>query len=684
MSAAFELNRLTELNPSSRKFRFTTFDIEAERGSWINYLMGGFYDGSEYVFCATLKELVETCLQNKYAGCIHYAHYGGGYDHRFILDFILKYRKDLKVNIIENHGLIMALDVYTYNRKKHWKFYDSFQVMKGGLDDLTVSFDVEHKKLSGTVDYENLTDTPEVREYLRHDVLGLYEVIEKFYSLPPLKGVGHKMTTSSLAMAIFRMNYLGDELLYKLTPEKEDFVRQGYYGGRNEIFKMAGVNVKEYDVNSMYPTAMLEPMPVGSKGAWGKAYNFKNPNIVGFIQAKVKTPASLKIPLLPYRYNGKLLFPAGTFEGVFYSKELEYAIDLGYEVEVIRALIFPCSTYLKDYAMDFYKLRQQYPGNNAMNVTAKLLLNGLYGKFAQERDREMLTTDIEFEEGCKNHYTLVFPEYNLWRKPSYTDSPAILPHISAAITAHSRIILHKYLNMYPDKVLYCDTDSVFIEDIDLPTGKALGELKLEQIYKRWIAIQPKFYYGAEPEIPNKNGEYRDKLRAKGFTFEQKDKEGNYIPLPWRYEDFKKALDTGNYSIFEQTGKKRLSKLREAMKNLDLLMLVQRRRSVKNKYMKRTVNRDYTTSPLNVQDLEDQENYKLFRREEVIYRSEYRKNFRAAIMSLGGIKPSPDFDFIPRWAKRIKGQALDTITAELKELGFIFEGADDLYNKLWEV
>jgi hypothetical protein len=556
--------------------------------------------------------------------------------------------------------------------------------MKGGLDDLTVSFDVEHKKLTGSVDVENLTDTPAVRMYLRHDVLGLYEVIEKFYSLEPLKGVSHKMTTSSLAMNIFRMNYIGDEILYKLTEEKEDFVRQGYYGGRTEIFKMVGKNVKEYDVNSMYPTAMLEPMPVGSKGAWAKSYSFKNPNTVAFVQAKIKTPANLSIPLLPFRYDGKLLFPSGDFEGVFYSKELEYALELGYTVDVVKALVFPCAPILKNYATDFYKLRQKYPGNNAMNVTAKLLLNGLYGKFAQEREREMLTTDVEFEEGCQKHWTLVYPEYNLWRKPSYTDSPAILPHISAAITAHSRIILHKYLNMYPDKVLYCDTDSVFIEDIDLPTGKGLGELKLEQIYKRWVAIQPKFYYGAESEQPDKAGEYNDKLRAKGFTFAKKDKEGNTIPLPWGYDDFIKALNTGDYTTFTQVGKKRMSKLREAIKNLDILLLVQRKRSVQNKYMKRIVNLDYTTTPINVQDLEEVENYKLFKNEELIFRSEYRKNIRAAVMSLGGIKPSPDYDFIPRWAKRIRGQSLDTIVAELQELGYVYQDADDLYNKIWEV
>lgn len=682
----WETNRLMPLKPKKRKERFCTFDIEAQR--WINYLMGGFFDGKEYVFCKTLADLVNTMLQYKYAGCIHYAHYGGGYDHKFILDYIFKYRDDLEVQIIEAHGLIMALDVYTADRKRHWKFYDSYQVIKGGLDDLTKTFNVKHRKLGDTVDVENLEDTPETREYLRHDVLGLYEVIEDFYDLEPLAGVGHKMTTSSLAMTIFRQQYIGDEILYKLPEDKEAFVRQGYYGGRNEILKMVGKNVHEYDVNSMYPTAMLEPMPLGSKGAWSKGYNFASNNTVAFCQAKVKTPAALKIPLLPYRHNGKLLFPAGEFSGIFYSAELKYALELGYEIEVEQALIFPCRRILAPYARDFYELRKKYPSGTAMNFTAKLFLNGLYGKFAQQREREMLITGVDFEEGCKNGWTLVWPEYNLWRKPSYSDSPAILPHISAAITSHSRIILHRYLNMFPDQVCYCDTDSIFVEDQELPTGKELGELKLEQIYDKWVGIQPKFYYGSGPRLPDKKGELPpDKLRAKGFTFEKKDKEGNKIPLPWTYDDFIKALDTGDYSKFFQVGKLRMSKLREGLQKLDLLYLVQRKRSVKNPYSKRIVNKDYTTDPLNVQDLiraQEEHQEKLFDLAAARELARYRKDFRAAVTKLGGVRPSSDYDFLPRWCKRRNARGLDELIIDLKELGYVFEDTNALYDELWKV
>lgn len=621
----FEKNRLTPLKPGAGRDKFATYDIEAQH--WNQYLMGGFYDGTEYTHHEQLDTLCQKMLSRKYEGYHIYAHYGGGYDHRFILDWILKNRPELKVVIIEAHGNIIALKVFKtalvngVETPKHiWHFWDSFQVMKGSLKDLTKLFKVEHRKKSD-VNAKYITNTPAAREYLEYDCKGLYEVIDQFYRLDMLSGVGHKMTTSSLAMTVFRLKYLKDTILYKLPTEKEDFVRQAYYGGRVEIFKMIAENVREYDVNSMYVSAMLNPLPMGSKGSWTTGYDFSNSDTVGFLECDVECPDSLHIPVLPFKTpEGKLIFPTGTWQGVYFSEEVKEALKHGYSIKVNRALIFPASTYLKEYAQDTWTIRLANPGKNPVNITAKLLGNGLYGKFAQARERAMLM-HLDFEEGCKNGYTCVFPEYNLWKVPTYSDSPAILPYISAAITSYSRIALHRFLMLKPDKVVYCDTDSVFIEGEQLPHGEGLGELKFEEVYTKFAAIQPKFYY-AIPEqdfkssnvylqhikrrnLPNGATVYmeykstkqfmrctkKDKIRAKGFSGDE---------LPFTYEDFVKALDTNDYSTFFQQQEERLTKLNEALKLKDILALVARKKGVKSEYTKRTVNRtDWTTKPIRI-------------------------------------------------------------------------------------
>ena len=662
--AEFELQQLKPLKPNTRQQSFNTFDIEAIQ--WNQFLMAGFFDGESYKFCASMEELGNLTLATKYSGTIHYAHYGGGYDHRFILDYILKERGQLQVSIIENQGLIIGLDVFTKDKRRHWRYYDSYQILKGSLDDLTRVFNVDHKKLTDTVDRASLTDTPETREYLKHDVLGLYEVLQHFYQLDLVQGVGHKMTTSSLAMAIYRQKYLKETILYKLTPDKEEFVRAGYYGGRNEIFRMVAENVREYDINSMYVFAMLLPLPCGSKGAWASGYRWREPDTVAFIDATVKCPDDLLIPLLPFRYRGKLLFPKGEFRGVFFSAELERALEVGYKVEVHKCLVFPAEPFLADYAKSCWQIRQDNPGKNPLNMTAKLLGNGLYGKFAQERERYLLTQDIDPEEGCANGYTLVLPEYNLWRVPTFSDSPAILPHIAAAITSYARIILFDYLSLHPNEAVYCDTDSVFLVDKELPTGRDLGELKFEGHHKRFAAIQPKFYIkeGFDGAV---------KIRAKGFTFEDGE-------LPWCFDDFTRALQTNDYRIFQQVGKEKLSKLKEAMNHNQLLMLVTRKKAVRSAYSKRVVMNDLSTQPVDVTPIMEQKELAFYEK----IQQEYKRNFKRAVRDLGGIRPSYDYDEIPRWAKRISGRSLDDIATELAALGYQFADADQLYLYLWEV
>jgi hypothetical protein len=678
--ARFENNLLLPLKPKKHNQKFATFDIEAT--DWINFLMAGIYDGEEYIFCPDLESLVNGILKRKYSGYIFYSHYGGGYDLRFILDFVMKNLRDqYDIDIIETHGLIIALDIYTKNYKHHWRFYDSFQIMKGGLDKLTKVFGVQHQKLSETVDRKNLSDTPETREYLKHDCIGLYEVLEKFYKIPLVEGTGHKVTTSSLAMAVFRSKYLKDTRLYKLSPDKEEFVRSGYYGGRNEIFKMTGKNVNEYDVNSMYVSAMLKPLPCGTGGWWTEGYDLEDTDMGAFIYATVKCPDSLHIPLLPAKYKGKLLFPSGEFTGVFYSAELAQARKLGYNIQIHQALVFPVHPFLAEYAGDCWRIRQDNPGDNPLNITAKLLGNGLYGKFAQKRERDSLVFEPDFEAAAAQGWTPVMPEYDLWRKPTYSESSQILPYISAAITSYSRLNLHEYLNIYPEKVCYCDTDSVFIEDEELPTGKGLGELKHENHHNRFIAIQPKFYL-----CEKSDGSV--KCRAKGFTFDKNENDKDIIP--WNYDDFRQALETGDYQKFAKKGEYKLSKLREAMRNNDFLMLVARSRSVQTPYSKRFVMEDLTTKPISMdylqqqqkileQEMEQRDQERQYKK----YKKDYRMSFKRAVIQLGGIRPHPDYPDLPRWCKRLRGQGLDVIRTELESLGWYTNDTNEFYEKLKE-
>lgn len=63
------------------------------------------------------------------------------------------------------------------------------------------------------------------------------------------------------------------------------------------------------------------------------------------------------------------------------------------------------------------------------------------------------------------------------------------------------------------------------------------------------------------------------------------------------------------------------------------------------------------------------------------RKAQEKAFKKAIMAQGGIKPSQDYESIPRWARRKNGTAIDEAVAEIAEQGFYCEDANSLFDML---
>ena len=97
---------------------------------------------------------------------------------------------------------------------------------------------------------------------------------------------------------------------------EDTFVRRSYFGGATDYYKGYGENLHYYDVNSLYPFAMLKPMPLELKkvhvnmNGWS-IVDFES--FFGFVECNVETPPgeNIKIPILPFKYKGKTIFPIG-------------------------------------------------------------------------------------------------------------------------------------------------------------------------------------------------------------------------------------------------------------------------------------------------------------------------------------------------------------------------------------
>lgn len=436
-----------------RNFPWGVYDIETKSKESLEFHCVGFYDGTEYRYFTDMGAFLDHVLAPRYDGWRFFAHFGGRFDVHYVFDWLREHEPMTPISFICAGANVIALTVFS--GKRYWRFCDSYRLLPASLKTLTREFDVEHKKLEFA---------PLDPEYNRHDCLGLYEVLTKFFDQFGLT----RETLAGYAMAAFRTRFQR-YMIRPVSDDIEEFVRAGYFGGRCELFRYDRRRVNHYDVNSMYPAAMLEPVPVEYLGHTTRLP--EDDNRIGFYLAEVHYP-DVYLPVLPVLHQNRLFFPTGGFRGLFSSIELRRAIMHGAAVRILNGVLFHADRFLEPYARELYsiKVRAEKDGNPALRYIAKIMLNSLYGKFGQNRVQRVYMLD----DGSPGLYPL--PGGLAWRHER-SNAPHIMPHIAATITARARARLHAMLED-AGSVWYTDTDSIFT-DRQLPVGDGIGALHCE-------------------------------------------------------------------------------------------------------------------------------------------------------------------------------------------------------------
>ena len=213
---------------------------------------------------------------------------------------------------------------------------------------------------------------------------------------------------------------------------------------------------------------------------------------------------------------------------------------MGYCFEYFEYYKFDKKIIFDEYVKDIYSQRLSYKEKGNLSSILKLLLNSLYGRFGMSNSiyKNILLKNPEeinylnqlnliynvekinqFENGDIKMNLIRFNEvpnlthikklhsfnliddslYNQLLKSSTTkvDNLNIAVHISSAITAYSRIYMHKIKHKYAKNLYYSDTDSL-VTDIKLEdqliSETQLGLLKLEYKIISGLFIAPKLYY----------------------------------------------------------------------------------------------------------------------------------------------------------------------------------------------
>lgn len=538
---------------------WATYDIETV--NWNEFVIGCVYINNRKHFARTPYELVDILVSHKCKGRVYWAHVGGKFDIRFILEILLK-NYDLKFRVVNNS--LVRISVYK-NKRKLFELRDSYNILTTSLKKLCESFNVPVKKLD--VDRTRIQDLSkeELEQYVSIDCIALLQVLQEARKVFDVDDFC--MTIASQSMKEWK-RFENIKNYYVNAKKLYNFIRESYYGGRTEVFRRYGKNLHYYDINSMYPDAMRNnPYP---KGRYMKVRQFHKSKL-GIYRVKVKAPPFLEIPFLPYRNeNNKLIFPLGSWEGVYTSVEIEKAITLGYSIECIEGVIWEEKAYPFTKYVDKWhgiKTQAKAEGNEAKTFIAKLHLNSLYGKFGQRRMFKKVVQGLDksmLKKGCKP----LFENMNLYEVNEPDKKPYTAVHIASFVTSYARIRLYEGIEAVKKKngrVFYCDTDSL-VCDVRIPEGHKLGEWELESEIDEGIFLLPKLY-------AYKIGE-KVVFRAKGFDREC---------LSWdAYEKAVKQDFSGFVSVRE-----RIAGLFDASRRgLSIIDTVELRRSLSGTFDKR--------------------------------------------------------------------------------------------------
>ncbi len=543
---------LSPITSAATKRRFAVYDFEWVPGT-LQMRICGLYDpeyprknGDPYYAFKSIGSFLQHVLSSQNRGKWFYAHAGGLADVQFVLEHILKRSNAHVVQDIEDtktyvgDGIAVeakfsgssAVIVHVRQGKNVWHFVDSYWLLRDSLAKIGKAiglakahpFDPDSPDYSeeGAIDWYRTVDLAELIPYNRMDCLILYTAIDQFQTKLMSMGGQLQMTLASCAMQLFKRSFLSQTI--QPWRYANECAQHAYFASRVEVLNRQVYDAYFYDINSSFPYSMTFPCP--GNFMLSRRYftdSFADDRIF-IADCEIEVPDTYFTPV-PYRHpeSNRVFFPTGKWRSWFTSIDLELMMKEECKVtKVHEALYFEPFTDLADYSNCIYAERKKCEPGSFMDMVYKLLLNALYGKFAESSSKTSFVYNPPAEELAKlrNPETgdLFNNVQNLFSLGYLVEKDLPVPHahvpISAHVTARSRMNLFNFMSL-PKTTSYCDTDG-FDSDELLETSDLLGAIKLEKLITYAEFLAPKVYemHGFKPNAERTKIEI---YKAKGMS-----------------------------------------------------------------------------------------------------------------------------------------------------------------------
>lgn len=434
-------------------------------------------------------------------------------------------------------------------------------------------FPIKLKKLGelvglakGEVDFDAAT-IDEKSEYCKNDVMIVKLAMEKYWKFLDTHDLGNfALSRSAQAFTAYRHRFMNIAIYPHQNEKIVDFERKAYFGGRVECHQLGEIDngpFVTYDVNSMYPYVMRNnsfPTKLIDyvENPTSEQITIANRQYACVARVDIETDE----PAYAVRYNGKIVFPIGSFETYVCSKGLYYGLAHGHIKHVNELAIYQRDFIFTDYIDYFYTLKVEYGKRNnlIMKVFCKDFQNHLYGKFGQKKPIVESADDITFGGYWREEvFDMVTGQTEtitkLFNKRfvvfGFEPHPKAFVAIAAHITELARFHLWDIMKTTGfHRVLYNDTDSIKIRKchekcIKHPISETeLGALKNEGESNKLTIHAPKHY------------ETENKIRMKGVPANAvKIGDFEYVYNAFLGQDTHLRKKVDNYFIVRETTKK---------------------------------------------------------------------------------------------------------------------------------
>jgi len=318
-----------------------------------------------------------------------------------------------------------------------------------------------------------------------------------------------------------------------LNESEDRKFRRWYFGGHVEAWA-PGIHKGRFalwDIKSAYPWAMVHPHGVGREFAFIGSPR----SVMGSDFLVVEGFSAGAFPVRDDTGREGLSYPHQ--QGRYYVTGWEYlaAVVWGLFRGRVLAAERPLATSdFRLYVDHWYaeKERAEREGDLAGRLIAKIMLNALYGKYAQSPDnfREYLIEDVtmEPEDGWEEEYIDEDNGFSIWSKPS--DKPKRYYNVATAASITGFVRAMELRHHSETRSLYGDTDAGWCKRGLLPSGRGdrLGgwnvEVEADRLYiagKKLYAARLLGKYCPDKKTAKKKGYYWDKTCQRGWKIASK-------------------------------------------------------------------------------------------------------------------------------------------------------------------